>query len=225
MLNKHFILLSFIFIMLSCTIPKLALSQNESETIKYDYSFEFNNGVYTSYYSFRNNSPIPYESFISPTYDDDFFKKLPKAETISFYDENGTLNELPRKSIWGYAKNGKPYIYWLKKFNLIPYVGTISHFMSTEMVTHYMSNAGTMMYDPMYIPTSQSYTTEELVHYFIDTKTGEIMQYNSNSLLELLKDDPELYDEYSKLRKRKRAKSVMEYVQKYNRKHPIFFNK
>lgn len=220
MLNKNFILT---LLLVMTVLGTTTAQETGSETIRYDYSFEFKNGVYTSFYSFRNNSPIPFSRFVSPAYDDDFFKNLLKVEAISFYDENGTLNEIPRKMIWGYANNGKPNIYWLNKFNLIPYVGTISHFVSTELVTHYVG--GTMMYDPMYMPSTQYYTTEELVHYFIDMNTGRILAYSSKSLLELIQDDTELYTEYSKLGKRKRAKSVMEYVQKYNRKHPIYFNK
>lgn len=222
MLNNRFILILLLVLsFFSATVAQ----ETANETVRYDYSFEFKNGVYSSFYSFRNNSPIPFSRFVSPAYDDDFFKNLLKVETISYYDENGMLNEIPRKIIWGYANNGKPNIYWLNKFNLIPYVGTISHFMSTELVTHYTSSAGAMMYDPMYMPPTQSYTSEELVHYFIDMNTGKILSYSSKSLLELIQDDTELYNEYSKLGKRKRIKSVMEYVQKYNRKHPIYFNK
>ena len=104
MLNNRFILI----LLLALTIFGYATAQEtEKETVRYDYSFEFKNGVYTSFYSFRNNSPIPFSRFVSPAYDDDFFKKLLKVETISFYDENGTLNEIPRKLIWGYANNGK----------------------------------------------------------------------------------------------------------------------
>ena len=219
MLNKRFIL----FLFLAITIYSASAQQNDADTVRYDYSFPFNNGLYPSFYSFRNNAPIPFDRIISPAYDNDFFKNILKAETISFYDENGTLNELPTKMIWGYANNGKPNIYRNNKFNLIPYIGTISHFVSTELVTHYVG--GTMMYDPMYIPSTQSYTTEELVHYFINMNTGEIITYSSKNLLELIKDDSELYNEYSKLSKRKRIKSVMEYLQKYNRNHPIYFNK
>lgn len=217
MLNNRIIFTILLTLTIFCSI-----SAQDNNKVRYDYSFEFKNGVYTSFYSFRNNSPIPFSSFVSPAYDEDFFKNLPKAETISFYDENGTLNELPRKLIWGYANNGKPNIYWNNKSNLIPYIGTISHFVSTELVTHYVG--GTMMYDPMYIPSTQTYTTEELVHYFIDMNTGEIISYGSKNLLELIKDDTELYNEYSKLGKRKRIKSIMEYVQKYNQRHPIYFN-
>ncbi len=220
MLNKHFIL----FLLLAITFSIASAQRNDADTVRYDYSFSFNNGVYTSFYSFRNNAPIPFDRIVSPAYDNDFFKKILLCETISYYDENGTLNEIPRKLIWGYANNGKPNIYKNDKFNLIPYIGTISHFVTTELVTHY--TGGTMMYDPMYIPSStQSYTSEELVHYFIDMNTGEIITYSSKNLLELIKDDTELYNEYSKLGKRKRNKSVMEYVQKYNNKHPIYFNK
>ncbi len=222
MLNNRFILI----LLITLSFFGTAIAQETAnETVRYDYSFEFKNGVYPSFYSFRNNSPIPFSRFVSPAYDKDFFKNILKAETISFYDENGTLNEIPRKTIWGYASNGKPNILWAGKFNLIPYIGTISHFVTTETVTTYINNAGTMMYDPMYIPSTQSYTSEELVHYFIDMNSGEITPYSSNSLTELIKSDSELYDEYLNLSKRKRKRSVMEYVQKFNGKHPIYFNK
>lgn len=224
MLDKHLIPFLLLTTILSVATTTISTAQNQAgDTVRYDYSFEFRSGIYTSFYSFRNNSPIPYSSFVSPAYDNDFFNNLRKAETISFYDANGTLNEIPRKLVWGYANNGKPNIYWNNKANLIPYIGTISHFVSTELVTHYVG--GTMMYDPMYIPSTQSYTTEELVHYFINMNTGEIIPYGSKNLLELIKDDTELYNEYSKLGKRKRIKSIMEYVQKYNQRHPIYFNK
>ena len=227
MLNKYFILFLSIATMACITSPiyHVQAQENNYDTVRYDYSFSFKNGVYTSFHAFRNNDPIPFERFVSPSYGNDFFHKLLTAETITFYDSNGTLNEIPRKLVWGYANNGKPNIYWSEKFYLIPYIGTISHFMSTEIVTRYINSGGTMMYDPMYIPSTQSYTTEELVHYFIDMNTGKIIPYGSKSLLELIKDDTELYNEYTKLGKRKRNKSIMEYVQKYNRKHPIYFNK
>ena len=222
MLNKHFIL----FMLFSTMLFVASAQQKSVDTVRYDYSFSFNNGLYTSFYSFRNNAPIPFDRIVSPAYDNDFITSILHCETISYYDENGILNEIPQKLIWGYASNGKPNILWDNKFCLIPYIGTISHFMTTETVTRYINNSGTMMYDPMYIPSStQSYTSEELVHYFINMNTGDIIPYNSNTLTELIKNDTELHDEYTNLSKRKRKKSVMEYVQKYNKRHPIYFNK
>ncbi len=200
---------------------------NQSETtVVYDFTFQFNDGIYTSFHAFRNNSAIPFERFVSPIYDENFFTNLSKSKVVSFYDENGALNEMPLQKIWGYATNGKPYIYWSEKFNLIPYVGTISLFFTTELVTHFVNSAGPMFYyNSFYTPVTQTYTAEELVQFFIDTKTGNIISYNSKSLLELLKDDSELYEEYSKLGKRKRSKKTMEYVQKYNQRNPIMFKK
>lgn len=222
MLNKHFIL----FLLFSTMLFVASAQQKSVDTVRYDYSFSFNNGLYTSFYSFRNNAPIPFDRIVSPAYDNDFITSILHCETISYYDENGILNEIPQKLIWGYASNGKPNILWDNKFCLIPYIGTISHFMTTETVTRYINNSGTMMYDPMYIPSStQSYTSEELVHYFINMNTGDIIPYNSNTLTELIKNDTELHDEYTNLSKRKRKKCVMEYVQKYNKRHPIYFNK
>lgn len=219
-LQKVIFLLLFFAFETTCSFAQTNGSQN---AVTYDFSFEFYDGVYISFHAFRNNKPIPFERFVSPENDENFTKKLAKTDIISFYDENGLLNEMPRKNIWGYAKNGKPYIYFLGKFNLIPYIGTISHFMSTELVTHYSSGGGMMMYNTMYSPINQTYTTEELVHFFLDTRTGTIQNFSSKTLLELIKDDQELYNEYQKLSKRKRSKLSMEFVQKYNQRHPITF--
>lgn len=218
---KYFLACVVVFLFFTCSF---AQDKKTKSLVAYDYSFDFSDGLYASFYDFRNNSPIPFEHIVSPAYDDNFFKNLLKCEMVSYYDHTGALNDLPRNLIWGYANNGKPYIYNSGKFNLIPYIGTISHFMTTIVVTHFVDAGGTMMYSGFYAPSTQSYTTEELVHYFIDLKTGDVIPYNSKSLLELIKDDAELYEEYSKLGKRKRAKSIMDYMQKYNRKHTIMFN-
>ena len=71
MLNKRFIL----FLLLAITFSIASAQRNDADTVRYDYSFSFNNGVYTSFYSFRNNAPIPFDRIVSPAYDNDFFKK------------------------------------------------------------------------------------------------------------------------------------------------------
>ncbi len=221
---KHMELLFAILLAVFASCTAVAQQDSTPSYVQYDYSFEFNDGVYTSFQSFRNNTPIPFENFVSPAFDDDFFKQLLKTDAISFFDENGIVNEMPRKLIWGYANNGKPYIYNSGKFNLIPYIGTISHFMTTELVTHFI-NSPSAMYSPYYSPATQTYVTEELVHYFLNTKNGEIIPYNQASLQDLISDDEELHAEYMKLSKRRRAKSIIEYMQKYNKRHPILFGR
>ena len=51
---------------------------------------------------------------------------------------------------------------------------------------------------------SRTYQTEELKQFIIDMETGNILEYSVKNVESILKREPQIYDEFSKLRKRKR---------------------
>lgn len=221
-MRKLFFILCMV---LFCISVDNTFAQTSNDIVKYDYDFEFKDGIYINFYDFRNNAPISYRQVIFPKYDDDFFDNLQNAEIISFYDANGTLNEIPTKAVWGYARNGKPFIHYCDRYNLIPLVGTISHFVSIIIVQRLVSSPGVMYYDPMYAPVDRTYACEEIVHFLLDMRTGEICDFNPKNLCILMENDSELHDEFAKLKKRKQGKMAMSYITKYNQRHDIYFNK
>lgn len=195
--------------------------EDKAMLTKYDFSFEFKEGIYLNFDNFKNNQPIQYESIISPEFSDDFFNILDTAENITFYGEFGSPITLPISKIWGYSKNGKPYILWAEKFNLIPFVGSISHFITTVKV--YYSSFHDPYYDPYsYNPGARVYQSEELRQLLIDMQTGQVIDYNLKNVETLLKRDAQVYEEFMKLNKRKRAKQMFYYVKYYNEKNPLY---
>ena len=193
--------------------------------IRYDYSFSFNEGIYLNFDSFKSNNPIPFESLISPAYTENgFYDKFDSIEFISYSGNYGNTVTIPLQDIWGYCKKGKPYIYWADKFNLVPYVGSITHFITTIKV--YYSGYHDPYYDPYgHNPTSRTYQSDELRQYIIDMETGKIMDYNLSNIEILLKRDPEVYNDFMELRKRKRSKQMFYYVGIYNEKNPLYLPK
>ncbi|MDD4150422.1 MAG: hypothetical protein PHE33_10355 [Bacteroidales bacterium] len=206
------ILISFL-----CTIAQ----EDTSNLVKYDYSFTFKEGIYPNFNSFRNNDPIPLESLISPEYSDNFYNILDTAKHIVYYGKFGSPLSIPGKKIWGYSKNGKPYILWADKFNLIPFLGQITHFITTVKV--YYSSYNDPFYDPYrYNSYSRTYQSEELRQFLIDMQTGEILDYNLKNIETILKRDTDIYNEFIKLRKRQRSKQMFYYVKRYNEKNPLY---
>ncbi len=199
-----------------------AIAQKDSTNlVKYDYSFSFKEGIYPDFNSFRNNDPIPLEAIISPEYSDDFYNTLDTAKHIVYYGKFGSSISVPVRNIWGYSKNGKPYILWADKFNLIPFVGQITHFVTT--VTVYYSSYQDPFYNSyQYNSYSRGYQSEELRQFIIDMQTGKIIDYNLNNIETILKRDTDTYSEFMKLRKRKRSKQMFYYVKQYNEKRPLY---
>lgn len=210
-----------IVILLSSISIFINAQEGNEDWIKYDYSFYFKEGLYQDFNSFRNNSPLPFESLVYPLYSDpNFFKILDTTENIIYNDRYGLSVELSSEDLWGYSRNGKPYIYWSGKYNLIPYVGSISHFITTVIV-HYSSYRDPF-YDPYYYnPSARIYESEEIRQFIIDMKTGIILEYNQKNVESILQREPEIYEEFSALSRRKKNKELFYYVRLYNEKQAL----
>ena len=194
--------------------------------IKYSPSFKFKDGIFENFQQVKNNAPIPklqivtdidYNSF-------DFFERLLEQETITYYDNLGVSKEIKTKNIWGFSDKGILYININGTFNRIPVFGKISHFIADKTVVDYDPYYNTGMYNNYYGP--QPYTTKTvLIQYLLDFKTGKIYEFNYQAVEKLISDDIDLYEEFSKLSKRKKKKLKFLYIRKYNKKHPIYFPK
>ncbi|MEJ5267438.1 MAG: hypothetical protein WHW07_06520 [Bacteroidales bacterium] len=209
-----------------------SIAQEEEEFINYEFGLLFNDGIFLDFNSFRNNIPMDFGRMIIPSYDlPDFFRILDTVSEIVYSDDFGISQRISKKNVWGYSKNGRPYIFYNGKANLIPYVGSISHFVSTVKVI-YQSFSDPFYYpyySPFYDPyysfnhRNRTYQSEELVHYIIDMETGTVLEYNSSNLEEIFKREPKIYEEFSKLSKRKKNKQLFYYVRLYNELRPLKF--
>lgn len=226
--HRLFFVKIFLFSILSfCCTSSLFSQSDTSQMVKYSYDYVFVEGLYLNFDDFKNNAPISYENIIIEGADVgmEFFESLNLAKKISYFDEFGIKKIIEKSQIWGYCKNRRPYVMWNNEFRLLPYIGSISHFVAN--ITVYHERVNDPFYDPYsyYSTTPNSYYTSELVQMIIDMETGEILTFNQNNVGALIKRDPTLYEEYTKLRKRKKRKLMFYYIRRYNDSHILYFPK
>jgi len=205
--------------------------------VRYSPDFIFTEGIYLNFNQVQTNNPIPKTRILSKDdiFDFDFFTNLIEKEMIYFYDNIGMRQEVKTDNIWGYSKNGTLFINYNGNFNRIPVVGNICHFVSniTVVTERYDPYNDPFYYDRFsygnyYNPYSyRSYPSRssknEMRQYLLNFSTGEILIYDRKSVELLLINDPELYDEYQALRRRKKKQLKFYYLRKYNEKHPLYF--
>jgi hypothetical protein len=200
--------------------------------VKYGPEFEFNDGFYPNFEAVKMNAPIPASRIVTDVdlYDRDFYDKVTLTDDIIFYDNNGVKQTLKTKKIWGYSRNGVLYINVGETFHRISFMGSISHFVAS--ITTYNAN----YYDPYsynpyyynsyyynrYMTPQTTIANTELRQYLLDFETGEVMDYEIESVEVLLMKDPELHDEYVSLRRRKKNQMKFVYIRKFNEKHPLY---
>jgi hypothetical protein len=215
----------------------LSQADSASQYVKYTPGFKFEDGIFLNFDQVKQNRPIAKSQIItSIPYDDpDFYDRILQEKKIELYDNLGTKQEIANKKIWGYSRNGVLYVNVNDDFYRITIVGSICHFVAS--LTTY-SNYGSPYYssygypyggyyDP-YSPYSSPYSTTgntELKQYLLDFKTGNILEYDVESIELLLMADPELHDEFAALNNKKQKQMKFLYLRKFNERNPLYFPK
>ncbi len=229
MKNKLSIL---IFLLLVSPLSHGQLGEIEEE-VKYSPDFEFKDGIYANFHMVRANDPIPAVRIVTDVdiFDRAFYDKVTAEKQISIYDDNGVKKIMKTSDIWGYGRNGILHINVGSAFHRISYVGSICHFVAS--VTTYNPN----YYDPYnynpyysnsyysnrYTMPQSNYSSTDLRQYLMDFETGEVMEYDTESVEVLLMKDPELADEFQALRNRQKKQMKFVFIRRYNEKHPLYF--
>jgi len=202
--------------------------------VPYAPGYEFADGIYANFEMVKNADPIPAARVATNVdlFDREFYDKITAEKEIVIYDENGVKKVMKADKIWGYGRNGVLYINVAGSFHRISLVGNISHFVAS-VTTYNPNNYDPYGYNPYYSNSyynrgyynspQSNYTTTDLRQYLLDFSTGEIMEYDSESVEIMLMKDPELADEYLALRGRKRKQMKFVFIRRYNEKHPLYF--
>jgi len=195
--------------------------------IKYSPAFKFKDGIFENIKQVKENKPIPKSQIVTnldyKSYD--FFERLLEQKTITLYDNLGVNKEINTKYIWGFSDKGILYINVNETFNRIPVFGKISHFIADKTIVEYDPYYRPGSYSNNYYETSHYSSKTVMMQYLLDLNTGKIYDFNYQSVEKLISDDIDLYEEFSKLRKRKKKKLKFLYIRKYNKKHPVYFPK
>ena len=197
-------------------------AQDSIKFVKYSQDYRFTEGIYLNFEQVKYNAPIPKIRTISAVdYSaHDFFEKLLAGPMVYFYDNLGARIEIPTALIWGYCRRGTLYVNYNNEFNRIPVVGTLSHFVANKVV--YDNRSYDRYYNPYYSNMRQpTAATVELRQYILNFRTGQIFDYNQVAFESILMKDPELFDEYSSLKRKKKKQLRFFYLRKHNERNPL----
>ncbi len=206
-------------------------SQNDSvKKVKYTPEFQFTAGLYLNFNQVRDNNPIPSVRIVSndPPMDFSFYRNLVKNKKIGYFDEFGAQQEVNTSDIWGYCQDGKIFIQYNGEFNRIPIIGRVCHFIAdvTVLNTHYdpyysdYYNSG--YYNPYYSrPYNRTTKTREMRQYLLDFESGKVMDFDRESVQVILMEDPVLYDEFMKVKKRQQNDLLFFFLRQLNEKNPV----
>ncbi len=211
------------------TNPGIA-QQGDSTLVQYSPDYQFREGIFLTFDQVKNNDPLPKSRLLTTIdYNDrEFFQKLFNEEKIFYFDDFGMKKELESSDVWGYSKNGVLYIQLGGGFHRITIIGSICHFLAA--ITSYDGQ----YYDPYYDRYAfydyyyynrppNNYTKTEVRQFLLDFQTGEVVDYDVQNLEVILMKDPELYDEYAALSRRKRKQQKFLFIRKFNERNPIYF--
>jgi hypothetical protein len=212
--------LVLLFTTLVCT------AQTDSVRAKVDSSFI--EGIYISGMDFRSNTPIKSDSFSVKNNNDskDIYTKLASNSQFTC-TVNGVKKILPTRSIWGYYSNRKLYVQKDKKFFLVTYPGTISFFIATNQETEFnTTRISNDRSSPFYNSYRTSVSSAGLVlrPYLISNYNGKVIKGKPSKLENLIKNDPEIYQEFRKLEPIDLSE-MKSLVLKYNARHPLYILK
>lgn len=207
-------------------------AQPHIDTVKYTPDFNFEDGFYFSFQQVKGNDPIPGARLITNLdhSDPDFYNKILNEKKIAFFDKNGARQEISTSKLWGFSRNGILYIRLSEGFHRVTIVGRICHFVAT--ITTYDTRyydpyySGRYYYNPYYSPYypygQRTTRNSEVNQYLLDFDTGEVMEYDIKNVEILLMKDPELFDEYAALRKKKQKQLKFYYIRKFNERNPLY---
>ncbi len=185
--------------------------------IRYSKDFKFKDGVYVSFEDFKNNRPS-FSIFR--------IKNTNKSsgnigiEVACDNPENGKWCSIDK--IWGYCSKGNVYIYqgYASYYFRLQIIGALIHYIGFEgfNYNHYDRN---FAYYDYYMPTT---AVPKFSEFFLDFDTGESYVFSYRIFRDFLKaKDEELYEEL--MNTKKKRKVYTHFLMKYNKKHPIYFNK
>ncbi len=198
-----------------------ALSNVFADTIPLTPDFRFKDGIFINFQQVKTNSPIPKSKIITdiPKWDINFYDKLINQKNITIVTSEGRKT-VPTDKIWGYSDDGALYVRWGDDFAKLATKGALGYFAATEKVTTYYSPYSYWYYDPYYYTAENS---RELRQFILDFNTGEVYPFTVKALEDLFKKyDPQLYEEYSKLRPKKKRNLKFVYLRKFNQRNKTY---
>ena len=208
-----------------------AQSPSDTTLIRFRPGYEFRDGIYLNPDMVKANRPIPPARIVSERddFDNQFYNELLKSEFIMLNNDQGVREYIRPGQLWGYAHKGVLYIQIANSFQRLMLEGNLSRFTASattyEKRDRYPQDSS--FYPPNYhyryrMRPSYANPTRNRTVYLLDLETNTLNNYTPDDLEKILIRDPELLMEYSALKRSQRKKRQLEFIRRYNERHPLY---
>lgn len=209
----------FLIILILLIFCREICAQSSFDSIAFDNTFLFKNGIYTSLDELKYNSP----SYVDCELDLD--KNLQSIDLNQLYYINSRKTRLKFESpLYATVIDGHLSIFYKNQLSAVFLKGAISTFILKELVTtvHYptgntLGNAGYGIIAPPYTTTSV-----EISICFLDFQTGSIAKVDKGNLDPIIRRDATLYESFRKIKGDTNHKNSYPFISQYNTRNPIY---
>lgn len=168
----------------------------------YSIGFEFNPGVYKTFYEFKTNNPSITQGL-----------QMKGEELLIYNDSLKQYQQLNPNAVWGYSTGGGVYISAEGDFSRLNMIGSYSQFSAYVTSVNYVYNPYGYQ-----VPV----VSKTLVQLLLNFDNGKVFNFNAKNVELILQKDPKLWSEYKKFRAKKQDKQFI-FLRKYNERYPIYF--
>jgi hypothetical protein len=208
-----------------------AQSPSDTTLVRYTPAYDFRDGIYMNPDMVKANRPIPPARIVSDKdeFNNQFYNALLKAEYIVLSNDQGVREYIRPDQVWGYAHKGILYIQIAKSFQRLMLEGNLSRFKAsaTTYEKRDLYPQDSTFYMPAYryryrMRPDYANPTRNRAVYLLDLETNTLNNYTPDDLEKILVRDPELLMEYSALKRSQRKKRLLEFIRRYNDRHPLY---
>ena len=191
-----------------------AFAQQDSTWVRYTGGFDFREGLYLDFQSFRNNAPtIPLELLTDEQ--GIAIRDIRNNDRFFRPDSTGERKEVDLDRAWGFCNNDIIYLRAGNGFYRIGMMGALAHVLfeydHRDWDPSFYGYGGTNIY------TVQA-------ERILNMATGEFADLTAAFLEKALADDEVLKPQWDEIPKKKRKGEVLYlFMRRYNDRHPLYF--
>lgn len=207
------------------------LSESQLDSIMYTSTHQFKDGFYYSRNDFMHNRPITIDKVMStvPMTDPDFYARVLQAGSFEVIIEDGTYKFVNVDDIFGFVQNRILYL------NMGPYgfvrisnIGSICYVTVGQDAPKVRPSVGVGMSSwggagvGLGVSIGGGATVTEFI---FKLQGGPMVELSPEMLLEMIKDDEIIFNNYVALNKRYKLKEMHATLHEYNRRNPLYLPK
>jgi hypothetical protein len=177
----------------------ISLADGHGQPARLTGNYVFPKGIYTSFSELVHNAPRYAGCELDVV-------RPPAGYPKYYYYDSLHVRHKYHDSCFAVVNNGTLFVRDVDFFFKCDYPGAISVLVSTNWHSVYQKD----------------YVTDERYITLLDFESGAIVPFYGDSLAELLRRDPELFAEYSSIKKGVSREVRLSYIIKYNARNPFY---